>query len=189
METDIAPRWSARMKIQLYIDGTLRTISLEQSDDGSCSGELDGRPFRFDAVVTTPGVVSLVLYDVESGAPTAFRCIADASDDAGDAEGKTILVGPLSFRYQVHDPRSLATRRKRLSGEEGTLLLKATMAGRVVRILVEEGSEVEAHAGIVVIEAMKMQNELRALRPGRVTHLRVATGEMVSAGQVLAVIE
>lgn len=172
------------MKIQLYVDGTLRTISLEEGDGGSFTGELDGKPFRFDAVVTTPGVVSLVLHDGES-APAAYRCIVDA----GDADGKAISVGPQSFRYQVHDPRSLATRRKRSTAEEGTQLLKATMAGRVVRILVEQGCEVEAHAGIVVIEAMKMQNELRAIRAGRVTELRVATGDMVSTGQVLAVIE
>jgi len=172
------------MKLQLYIDGTLRTISIEEGEDGSFIGELDGKPFRFDAVVTTPGVVSLLVHD-EKGAPVAYRCIVDPSDP----EGKTISIGPQSFRYQVHDPRSLATRRKRSSAEEGTQHLKATMAGRVVRILVEQGSAVEAHAGIVVIEAMKMQNELRAIRAGRVTELRVATGEMVSAGQVLAVIE
>jgi biotin carboxyl carrier protein len=89
----------------------------------------------------------------------------------------------------VHDPRSLATRRKRANADEGTLLLKATMAGRVVRLLVEAGSEVEAHGGVIVLEAMKMQNELRSPRAGRVVELRVGTGEMVSAGQVLAVIE
>ena len=63
------------------------------------------------------------------------------------------------------------------------------MAGRVVRVLAEAGSEVAAHDGVVVIEAMKMQNELRSPRAGRVAELRVAAGEMVSAGQVLAVIE
>ena len=173
------------MKVQLLMDGVVRSISLEAGErEGSFTGEIDGKPVQFDAVVIEPGVVSLLLY-APGGAPRAYRCVLDADGP----ENKTVSIGRHSFPYQVHDPRSLATRRKRPGVQEGTQLLSATMAGRVVRILVEEGSDVAAHEGVIVIEAMKMQNELRSLRAGRVMELRVATGEMVSAGQVLAVIE
>ncbi len=178
---------SGPIKIQLQVDGVLRSIVLTPGEqEGSYSGELDGKAVAFDAVFLMPGVVSLILRS-GPGAGQSFRCIFDQLDR--DTGSRGIAIGPKAFAYQVFDPRSLAARGKRTRQDEGTLLLKATMAGRVVRLLVEQGANVEAQAGIVVIEAMKMQNELRAQRAGRVTELRVAEGEMVSAGQVLAVIE
>ena len=178
---------SGPIKMQLQVDGVLRSIVLTPGEqEGSYSGELDGKAVAFDAVFLMPGVVSLILRS-GPGAGQSFRCVFDQLDR--ETGGRGIAIGPKAFTYQVFDPRSLAARGKRTRQDEGTLLLKATMAGRVVRLLVEQGANVEAQAGIVVIEAMKMQNELRAQRAGRVTELRVAEGEMVSAGQVLAVIE
>jgi biotin carboxyl carrier protein len=63
------------------------------------------------------------------------------------------------------------------------------MPGRVVRVLAQKGDTVEANQGVIVIEAMKMQNELKSPRPGKVAEVRVAPGDTVSAGDVLAVIE
>jgi biotin carboxyl carrier protein len=63
------------------------------------------------------------------------------------------------------------------------------MPGRVVRLLVEKGAAVAAHQGVLVLEAMKMQNEIKAPKEGRVADLRVAAGDTVSAGDVLAIIE
>jgi len=182
------------MKVQLLIDGKLRSVALTPvSTTGEAKGaliaELDGERIELDAAFPMPGVLSLIVRAAPGGSSGAlvgrsFRCIYSRSD-----ANQTITIGDQSFSYQVHDPRSLATRRQRSGGDEGTLLLKATMAGRVVRILAAAEAEVEAHAGIIVIEAMKMQNELRTPRAGRVVELRVAAGEMVSSGQILAVIE
>ena len=63
------------------------------------------------------------------------------------------------------------------------------MPGRVVRVLAKVGDLVEAHQGIVVIEAMKMQNELKSPKAGKVVQLRAEPGDTVVAGDVLAVIE
>ena len=63
------------------------------------------------------------------------------------------------------------------------------MPGRVVRVLVSVGETVEAHQGIVVIEAMKMQNELKSPKAGKVAQLRVEPGGTVAAGDVLAIVE
>ncbi len=175
------------IKIQLQVDDLLRSVTLTPGElEGSYRGDLDGKPVAFEAVNLMPGVVSLIMRS-GPGAGLSFRCVFDRADP--ETGSRRISVGPSGFAYQVYDPRSLSARSNRAHQDEGTLLLKATMAGRVVRLLVEQGAQVEAHAGIVVIEAMKMQNELRAQRAGRVTELRVAEGEMVSAGQVLAVIE
>ena len=63
------------------------------------------------------------------------------------------------------------------------------MPGRVVRVLVEVGDEVEEQQGVVVIEAMKMQNELKSPKAGRVVRVAVAVGETVGSGDVLVVVE
>jgi biotin carboxyl carrier protein len=71
----------------------------------------------------------------------------------------------------------------------GQVTIAAPMPGRVVRVLVEAGDEVAARQGVVVVEAMKMENELRAPRAGRVKEVSVAAGTSVEAGRILAVIE
>jgi biotin carboxyl carrier protein len=71
----------------------------------------------------------------------------------------------------------------------GDVVITAPMPGRVVRVLVAAGEQVGARQGIVVVEAMKMENELRAPRAGRVKEIRVSAGAPVEAGRILAVIE
>jgi biotin carboxyl carrier protein len=63
------------------------------------------------------------------------------------------------------------------------------MPGKVVRVLVRERDEVEAGQAVVVVEAMKMQNELKSLKKGTVTRLQAAEGAAVNPGDVLAIIE
>ena len=65
----------------------------------------------------------------------------------------------------------------------------APMPGKVVRILVAEGDEVEKGKGVLVVEAMKMQNEIKSPKKGVVKKLSAAEGSAVNAGDVLAVIE
>ena len=65
----------------------------------------------------------------------------------------------------------------------------ALMPGRVIRVLVEAGQQVEAGQGLIVVEAMKMQNEMKAPRAGRVASVKAEAGAAVSAGDILMVIE
>jgi biotin carboxyl carrier protein len=74
-------------------------------------------------------------------------------------------------------------------GQQGQALLTAPMPGKVVRVLVNQGDDVEAGQGVVVVEAMKMQNEIKSPKAGRVIDLRASEGATVNAGQVLAIIE
>jgi biotin carboxyl carrier protein len=105
------------------------------------------------------------------------------------ADEETIAVGTRRHRVAVSDPRSLRAQRKRPGAGNGALQIKASMPGRVARVLVAPGEAVVAHQGIVVIEAMKMQNELKAVRDGRIVEVRVVAGDKVASGQVLAVLE
>ena len=90
---------------------------------------------------------------------------------------------------ELRDPRSLQSRRAATGDEKGPKKLVAPMPGRIVRVLVEEKSEVEAGQGIVVVEAMKMQNEIKSPKKGTVQKLVAAEGANVNAGDVLAIVE
>lgn len=139
---------------------------------------LDGREFALDAVSSQDGVLSLLVegksYEVRQERTT----------------GETnIVVGHERFDVLVRDPRSLGSRRSVDSGGLGVRKITAPMPGKVVRILAALGTAVETGQPVLVIEAMKMQNELKAPKTGRVSKLNVGEGAAVEAGQVLAEVE
>ncbi len=105
-----------------------------------------------------------------------------------DGEGFYVDLAGHRSRIEVRDPRAM-TRRASTGVGEGKQSVTAPMPGKVVRILVVEGDFVEAGAGIVVVEAMKMQNEMKAPRAGTVAQVLVREGDTVGAGDTLAVIE
>ena len=147
------------MKLRVLVDGE----AVELRDDGGASIEQ-----------VEPGVWS-VLIDGRS-----FEVSLDG--------GRAAIAGAGSFAVKVEDPRELST--EAASGAAGgRYVLAAPMPGRVIRVLVKEGDDVAAGQGIVVVEAMKMQNEMPAPRAGRVVSIGVKPGDAVSTGQVLAAIE
>jgi biotin carboxyl carrier protein len=166
------------MKLDLEIEGQTRQVEIVPGDAaGRWSIRIDGAPVEADACLLRPGVLSLLISGI------AHRVVLD-----GDLVEPALYLGAQRFAWQADDPRSFR-RRRRHGAAEGPVTLKASMPGRVVRVLVERGAQVAAHQGVVVIEAMKMQNELKSPKEGRVSELRVAPGDTVASGQVLAVIE
>jgi biotin carboxyl carrier protein len=140
--------------------------------------EVDGQPIAADIHQLSAGVLSLLL-TLPDGTTRSFRCIAE--DDAVVLDGRRIP-------YRVVDSRSL----RAVAGaanEIGPRTLKSPMPGRIVRVLVAAGDEVQAGQGCVVIEAMKMQNELKAPKSGKITRLSAAVGDTVAAGATLLVVE
>jgi biotin carboxyl carrier protein len=91
------------------------------------------------------------------------------------------------FTAEVRDPRDRGQKPAAALGS-GRQNVAAPMPGKVIRVLVREGDAVEVGQGLVVVEAMKMQNEMKALRDGNVVEVRVQDGETVSAGDVLVVL-
>jgi biotin carboxyl carrier protein len=97
--------------------------------------------------------------------------------------------------YGVSLPLKVADARRKLAGvvtrpqSGGPLSVKSPMPGKVVKVLVRAGGEVKAGQGIVVVEAMKMENELKAPRDGKVKEVQVKEGQAVEAGQTLATLE
>lgn len=135
---------------------------------------VDGRAVRADVRMLEPGVMSLLVEGRQ------YRCVLD---------GDGVVIGGRRYGFVVDDPRSLTGRRGAGAGTEGPRPVKAPMPGRVVRVLVEAGDEVEEGQGVVVIEAMKMQNELKSPKGGRVVRLGAAVGDTVGSGDVLVVVE
>jgi len=102
--------------------------------------------------------------------------------------GLVVLVDGHRFEIDVQDPRRWRSKAAG-GGGEGVAAVRAPMPGKVVRVLVAAGDSVAAGQGLVVVEAMKMQNEMKAPRAGRIIKIAVEAGSAVSAGEVLATIE
>jgi biotin carboxyl carrier protein len=165
--------------LQIEIDGTLRRVDLSRSaSDDAWSGTLDGNPIEIDARLTQPGILSLIVQG------HSFRCVLDE----GPIE-TAIQTGGQRFLFSVDDPRSLTARRRKPGASAGQQVIKAPMPGRIIRLLVQPGDEVAAHQGVIVIEAMKMQNELKAARAGKVVEIKTEAGATVTAGAILLLIE
>ena len=105
-------------------------------------------------------------------------------------EGAGYIVDLLGRRFttEVRDPRN-AKRRSGATVGGGLQTVSASMPGKVIRVLVEPDHQVETGQGLIVVEAMKMQNEMKAGKPGRVVQVHTKNGDTVAAGDVLITIE
>lgn len=120
--------------------------------------------------------------------PGVYSVIVDGVSCEARVLGNEITIAGHRFTFEIDDPR----RWKRSSGAaggHGHANITAPMPGKVVRILAAAGDEVTAGQGIVVVEAMKMQNELKAPRAGRIASIDCKENDSVNAGGILAVIE
>jgi biotin carboxyl carrier protein len=164
------------MLYDVTIDGKSYRLDLNRAD-GRWSCRLDGRDVEVDAVLARPDVLSLrignLAYEVKS------------ERVANDLH---LWVGSTRFAVEVRDPRSLRGR-SRAADDQGPKKITAPMPGKVVRILVQQGEEVEAGAGVAVVEAMKMQNEIKSPKKGAIQKILVNAGAAVNAGDVLAIVE
>ncbi len=154
-----------------------RVIGLEHYGAG-WRVTLDGRLVAVDAVEIAPNTLSILL-DGQS-----FEINVTPSPD-----GKLKLqTGSQEFTAEVIDPRAWSGRRHSGVEAEGRQQIVAPMPGKVVRLLVREGDHVEAGQGLLVVEAMKMQNEIRSPKSGAIERVLAKEGQPVNAGDVLCVV-
>ena len=155
----------------------MHRVELQKENSGwRC--KLDGREMPLDVIPTQDGVLS-ILVDGKS---------YEVKQESAGSE-TSVVVGQQRFSAQVRDPRSLRSRRTSDAGSEGPQKITAPMPGKVVRILAPAGTAVEHGQGVIVIEAMKMQNELKSPKKGTVKKLNISEGSAVDAGQSLAEVE
>jgi len=165
------------MRYIVTLDG--REIAVDLTGD---TAEVDGRTLHVEFDEVTQGGLASLLVDGRS-----HRLLA-ASPQRGvwrlQLDGRTVEV-------RVEDERTRAIREMTGAGAgpAGPEPLRAPMPGLVVRVEVEPGQVVGPGDGLVIVEAMKMENELRADAPARVTAVQVAAGDTVERGQVLVELE
>jgi biotin carboxyl carrier protein len=164
------------MKYEAEIDGRLISIELEQRN-GRVSAIVDGR--EYDMEVIRPEKDAYLIFVGERV-----------------YEARVWAEGANSLRVKLRDrlfTASIIDRKHRRAttdhSQEGQQHLIAPMPGKIVRVLLCQGDDVEAGQGVVVVEAMKMQNEIKSPKSGRVVEVRVSEGATVNANQVLAVVE
>ena len=164
------------MLYDVTIDGKNYRLDLNRSD-GRWSCRLDGRDLEVDAVLARPDVLSLRIENM------AYEIKSERV-----ANELHLWVETTRFTAEVRDPRSLRGR-ARAGDDHGPKKITAPMPGKVVRLLVREGDEVEPGAGVAVVEAMKMQNEIKSPKKGTIQKILVSEGATVNAGDVLAIVE
>jgi biotin carboxyl carrier protein len=158
-------------------------LELEKAEAGwKCRLDGGGRAIDVDALLPRRDVLSLIV----DGRSYEIKREIKREQTGADVH---LWVGNKRFAVELRDPRSLRSRQKAAGDEKGPVKVLAPMPGRVVRTLVLENDAVEAGQGIVVVEAMKMQNEIKSPKKGIIKKMSAVPGWAVNPGDVLAIVE
>jgi len=164
------------MIFDVTVNGRDYRVELEQTATGNWAGRVNGEEVAVNAATTSAGVLSILI------GGESYEIVANPAQ-------QQIAIRGIRYSVEVRDPRSWRTRRSRAGTQDGTKKITAPMPGKVVRVIANTGTDVEQGAGVIAIEAMKMQNELKSPKKGKVAKILVAEGAPVNAGDVLALIE
>jgi biotin carboxyl carrier protein len=166
----------------------LKVINGEREEDlrlkleaGRVLAEIGDRVYSLDVRETEPDGYLFFLNT------NVHECLV--SERPGAKDTFDITVHGRSYEVTIVDPKRLRSGQNSDRHHHGAAEIVAPMPGKVVRVHKEAGASVEKGAGVVVVEAMKMQNEMKSPREGVVVSINVKPGDTVNAGDVLAVIE
>jgi biotin carboxyl carrier protein len=166
------------MKLQAEIDGQFVQIELKH-ENGSLIAAVDGRAIEAEVSEPEPGV-----FLFKTGGRVVEVFVGPFADDKA-----TVSVRGSDHEIRLTDPKRLRGSADSAEAAGGRAEIKTAMPGKVVRILAAEGDEVQKGDGLIVVEAMKMQNEMRSPKHGRVTGIRVKEGDTVGAGDLLLIVD
>jgi biotin carboxyl carrier protein len=151
---------------------------------GAATVEVDNRQYDLEVRQLAPGEYLLI------DGSNVYKCRVDSRRASLTAGGSfAVVLRGKNYDVRVIDPKRLRSGQSSGAHHTGAAEIVSPMPGKIVRILVDPGTHVEAGAGVVVVEAMKMQNEMKAPKAGVVVSINAEEGATVSAGDVLAVIE
>ena len=167
------------MKLVAEVEGEKLTLDARREEGARVVAEIAGRRYELEARDLGVGAY-LLLHE-----GTVYQCRVGPG-----ARGVwEVRVGGRTYGVSLADPKRLRGAQGAVGHDGGRAEISSPMPGKVVRVLVEEGQVVEAGEGVVIVEAMKMQNELKSPKSGTVVELRASAGSTVNAGDVLAVVE
>lgn len=165
------------MKYTVVVAGERVNLEIDLSDPRKIAAQVDGRAYNLETKTVEPGVYWLNWNN---------RSFELSVTPAG-AE-YTVSVDGLRYPAEILDARA-ALRKAAHQGHDGLVELRAPMPGKIVKILLHAGAEVSANQGILIMEAMKMQNEVRSPKSGIVKRIAVQENATVNAGELLAIVE
>lgn len=171
------------MKLKAQLAGKDHEVSLSLGDGAAVVG-VDGRCYELEVRELTKGEYLLIR------GSAIYKCRVETKRDRQSSlESMVVALRGKDYDVRVIDPKRLRSGQSSGAHHDGAAEIVSPMPGKIVRVLVDVGVQVEAGAGIVVVEAMKMQNEMKAPKAGVVVSIKAKAGATVSAGDVLAVIE
>jgi biotin carboxyl carrier protein len=165
------------MKFSIELGGRSCTVELVREDARRWRCFIEGREFDADAVEVAHGVFSILIGN------EAFEARVEEWPNR-----LHVYIAGREYVAVVHDPRRWRRGAGGALESGGRQQVLAPMPGKVVRLLLKAGEAVEAGQGIAVVEAMKMQNEVKSPKTGNIERVLVAEGQTVDAGEVLATV-
>ena len=168
------------MKLNAELAGQKHELNIRR-EGSRVFAEVDSRHYEFELRELDSGTSLLI------DSNRLFECrVTQHGEQRGLFE---VNIGTHNYAISVIDPKRLRSAQSSGAHDHGVAEIVAPMPGRIVRVLVEVGTQVQAGTGIVVVEAMKMQNEMKSPKAGAVVAINAEAGATVNAGDVLAVIE
>ena len=168
------------MKLHATITGAQVEIEIREQN-ADVFAVVEGRRYELDVSQSPPGNYLLV----HEG--RVFACRVDGRPESGSS--LNVSVGTNAYAVTLIDPKRLRSAAAFGTDSDAAAHIVAPMPGKVVRVLVAAGQQVEAGSGIAVVEAMKMQNEMKSPKSGTVVKINVEVGVTVNGGDLLAVVE
>ena len=168
------------MKLNAELAGKTHELNIRR-EGTHLFAEVDGRRYELELRESNSGEYLLLEHNC------VYDCRVEKSGEQHEVFG--VNVGTDCYETRVIDPKRLRSAQSAGAHDHGAAQILAPMPGKIVRLLVEVGAHVEAGTGIVVVEAMKMQNEMKSPKAGMVIAIRAKIGTTVNAGEVLAIIE
>ncbi|HYL97996.1 MAG TPA: biotin/lipoyl-containing protein, partial [Blastocatellia bacterium] len=159
------------MRCEFEIGGGREVVEIDQVD-GKLRASVGER--TYDLQMTSPESEVYLLFLGDK--------VFEARVSLLDPHSYQIHIGGRSFSAKLVERKGIRSPGEHVG--DGEQYLTAPMPGKVVKVLHQCGEEIDAGQGVVVVEAMKMQNEVKAPRPGRITEIRVKEGMTVTANQV-----
>lgn len=167
------------MKLKAQLGELERDLSL--SVNGAIVGaDVDGRRYDLELRQRGPGEYLLIRGN------EVYNVRVEQHGPSGSFE---VIMRGRSYSVRIDDPKRLRGSSSSAAHHTGSAEIISPMPGKIVRVLVAKGASVEAGAGVIVVEAMKMQNEMKAPKAGVIASINAVEGATVNAGDVLAVIE
>ena len=168
------------MKLQAELNNENHEVEIKRDGD-KVFARVDDRQYELEASEVEPNVFLL------KNDNKIFEIFVSPQNAIG--EPYKVKAKNFDFEINLIDPKRLRGSKSSGANADGVAEIKTAMPGKLVRVLAEQGAEIKQGEPVLVVEAMKMQNEMKSPKDGIVREIRFAEGATVNAGDVLAIIE